>query len=53
MKNCTIVFNTRAGYVMQPIQCRSISAALRLARESGLAYRIFIDGKLYKRGWIA
>ena len=53
MKKCEIVFNTRWGYVMKPIACKSIAKSLELAKEYGMAYRIFIDGKLYKRGWFA
>lgn len=50
---CTIVFNTRNGHIMQPIKCKSMSKALKLAREYGLAYRIFVGKKCVKSGWIA
>ena len=50
-KKCTLILNTRWGYCLSPMQCGSISEALREARESGMAYRIFINGKLYKSGW--
>ena len=51
-KECEIVFNTKYGYIFQPIKCKSIAEALRLAEERGEAYRIFCDGKLIRRGWI-
>ena len=51
-KECEIVFNTKYGYIFQPIKCKSITEALRLAEERGEAYRIFCDGKLIRRGWI-
>lgn len=50
-KPCTIIFNTRNGYTMQPIQCKSIAEAIRLAKEEGMAFRIFVDGKCVKSGW--
>lgn len=50
-KECTIVFNTRWGYCMQPTKCKSIAEALRLAHEMQMAFRIFVDGKFYKSGW--
>ena len=50
-KECTIVFNTRWGYCMQPTKCKSIAEALRLAHETQMAFRIFVDGKFYKSGW--
>lgn len=50
---CTIVFNTKWGYVMQPRQCKSIREALRLAKEEGMAYRIFdMQGNQIRQGWI-
>lgn len=51
LKECTIVFNTRWGYCMKPIKCKSIAEALRLAHEMQMAYRIFVNGKSYKSGW--
>ena len=33
-KPCEIIFNTKWGYCMQPIKCKSISAAIRLAKEN-------------------
>lgn len=50
-KECTITFNTRWGYCMQPIKCKSIAEALRLAHEIQMAFRIFVNGKFYKSGW--
>ena len=52
-KPCVIVFNTRWGYMLTPIECPSIRAAERLAREEGMAFRIFVDGRLVKSGWYA
>lgn len=51
MKECTIIFNTKNGYCLTPCKCKSISDALRKARETKLAYRIFVNGILYKHGW--
>ena len=52
MTSCTIVMNTKNGYCMRPIKCRSIAEAVRTAREYGLAYRIFVNGVVVKSGWI-
>lgn len=51
MKKCTLICNTKIGYCLQPIECQSIAAAIRYAKELDLAYRIFIDGKCVRRGW--
>jgi len=51
-KKCEIVFNTRWGYTMQPIACKSISEAIRLAKQTEMAYRIKVKGKTIKSGWI-
>lgn len=32
-KPCEIIFNTRWGYCMTPIKCKSIAEAIRLAKE--------------------
>lgn len=48
---CKLVMNTRWGYCMQPIECKSISEAIRIAREEEMVYRIFVDGKCIKSGW--
>lgn len=50
-KECEIILNTRNGYCMTPHKCNSISEAIRYAKEMGLAFRIFADGKLIKKGW--
>lgn len=48
---CSIVFNTKWGHIMSPISCESISQAIKLAKESKMAYRIFVDDKVIKKGW--
>ena len=50
-KKCTLVLNTRWGYCLAPMDCESISSAVRIAKESGMAYRVFVGGKCVKRGW--
>jgi len=50
-KECIAIFNTRNGHCLQPYKCKSISEAVRQAKELKLAYRIFIDGKCVKSGW--
>ena len=50
-KECTVICNTKCGYCMQPYKCKSISEAIRYAKEMGMAYRIFVDGKCIKSGW--
>lgn len=50
---CTIIFNTRNGHVLQPVKCKSMSEALEKAKESGLAFRIFVGKECVKRGWFA
>ena len=50
---CTIICNTTNGYCLTPKQCNSISEAIRYAKEMKLAYRIFVNGKVIKRGWYA
>lgn len=50
-KPCKIIFNTKWGYCMTPTDCKSIAEAIRLAKEVGMAFRIFIDGKCVKSGW--
>lgn len=49
-KECVVVCNTKNGYCMQPRQCRSIAEGIRYAKSMGMAYRIFIDGKLFRMG---
>lgn len=50
-KKCTLILNTRWGYCCSPMQCSSISEAMRTAKAAGMPYRIFVNGKLYKSGW--
>ena len=50
-KRCTVICNTRNGYCISPYECKSISEAIRYAKELDLAYRIFVDGKLVRSGW--
>lgn len=51
-KECTIICNTKWGFCMTPVKCKSIREALRYAKETGMAYRIFIDDKCVKSGWL-
>jgi hypothetical protein len=48
---CTVICNTRWGYCMTPRECKSISEAVRYAKDLGMAYRVFVDGKVVKSGW--
>ena len=48
---CEIVFNTKWGYCIQPVKCKSIREGLRLAKEIGMAFRIFVGNKCVKSGW--
>ena len=50
-KKCVLLLNTKWGYVMKPIECESIKEAVEIARQSEMAYRIFVDGELKKSGW--
>ena len=45
------ICNTINGYCLTPKECKSISEAIRYAKETKLAYRIFVDGKCIKSGW--
>lgn len=49
-KRCEIIFNTKWGYCMQPVKCKSIAEAIRMAKEKGMAFRIFVGGKCVKNG---
>lgn len=50
--SCTLIINTASGYEMAPIECKSISEAVKLGRESyAFAYRIFVDGRIVRRGY--
>ena len=53
-KPCMIICNTKWGYCMHPVECNSIAEAIRYARETGIAYRIFDKKtkKLIRKGWI-
>lgn len=48
---CEVILNTRWGYCLTPYQCKSISEAIRYAKNMDMAYRIFVDGKCVKSGW--
>lgn len=48
---CTVICNTRNGYCLTQKGCKSISEAIRYAKELDLAYRIFVNGKYIKNGW--
>lgn len=50
-KPCEIVFNTKWGHCMTPIECKSIAEAISLAKEKEMAFRIIINGKRVKSGW--
>ena len=50
-KECEVICNTRWGYCMTPYKCKSISEAIRYAKDLGMAYRIFVDGVCVKSGW--
>ena len=50
-KQCTVICNTKNGYCISPKECKSIREAIQYAKDLDLAYRIFVDGKLVKRGW--
>ena len=51
MKQCQIFYNTKYGYVLQPISFKSISDALKDAKEKGMAYRIFVGNQCVRHGW--
>ena len=49
---CTLKMNSPLnGYEYQPIECNSISEALRIAERQGSPYRIYVKGKLVRKGW--
>lgn len=50
--HCILIMNTRNGHVLKPVHCSSIRQAIRTAKEYGLAYRIIVNGKQVKHGWI-
>ena len=51
-KKCKVLVNTRWGHVCQPAEFESIRKGVEWAKESGgFAYRVFVDGKLVRRGF--
>ena len=51
-KICELVVNMKNGYCCQAIKMPSIASAYRLGRSCyGFAFRIFIDGRVVKRGF--
>lgn len=50
-KQCEIIFNTQWGYCMKPVKCKSITDAVRTAKETEMAFRIIVDGECVKTGW--
>ena len=51
-KKCYVVVNTRWGRTCAPYWCSSIRAAIRYAKELGMAYRVFDEeGNLLASGW--
>ncbi len=50
---CNLVMNSPLdGYVFTPIECKSISEAIRIATSWKCPYRIFdTKGNLIKSGW--
>ena len=50
-KKCIVICNTKWGYCMAPRNCKSISEAIRYAKDMDMAYRILVDGKCIKSGW--
>ena len=52
MRQCCLILNTRRGYSLSPRHYKSVAAAERDAKNSGMAYRIITsDGVIIKRGW--
>lgn len=49
-KPCTVILNTRWGYCLAPYPCKSIKEAVDYGKSSGMAYRVFADGKIVRRG---
>lgn len=49
---CEIVFNSPlTGKVFDPIKCKSVNEALKLAKEWDMPYNIFVGGEFIKSGW--
>lgn len=51
-KKCTVICNTSWGYEFSPMEFESIRMGLQYAREMECPYRLFVDGKLIRRGWL-
>lgn len=52
-KPCTLIMNSPLnGYIFTPIECESISEALKIATAWECPFRIYdMDNKLIKSGW--
>ncbi len=50
-KECIVICNTKWGYCMAPHKCKSIREAIRYAKGTGMAYRIYVNGECVKNGW--
>lgn len=50
-RECTLICNTKWGYCLAEMKCKSIRQAVRMAKEMEMAYRVFVDGKCVRRGW--
>ena len=49
---CTLIVNTANGYCFTPSKHPSIRSAVREGKDTiGFAYRIFVEGKVVKRGF--
>ncbi len=53
-KPCILCMNSSLnGYIFTPMECESISKALKIAREWGCPYRLFdAKGNLIRKGWL-
>ena len=50
---CTLIMNgAKDGYEFRPMRCKSIREALRIAKEWGCPYRIYVGTQLIRKGWI-
>lgn len=48
----TLIVNTRNGFCLAPMKCKSINEAEKRGRRScGFAYRVFVGEKLIRRGF--
>ena len=51
-KQCMLALNTANGHICVQQHFNSIASAKRFAKESGcFSYRIFVNGKLVRRGF--